>query len=198
MDYFAVSSWAITVADTVTSSPLMNSFESGMSTVAPFPLSQFLMDLLPADIASLIDIRLACIVFLWILVIIWVLKDSRYRSANVFFSVFSMIIVTIATPLIGLPIYLAIRPLGEKNERKYRSMIMENYELSQLSQDEKAVVQEQEDEEHLMELKRQATLAQKRNKKVLSKRSSSKKIPLSKKSPHTPTTKTIKINKKTV
>jgi hypothetical protein len=109
-----------------------------------------------------------------------------------------MIIVTIATPLIGLPIYLAIRPLGEKNERKYRSMIMENYELSQLSQDEKAVVQEQEDEEHLMELKRQATLAQKRNKKVLSKRSSSKKIPLSKKSPHTPTTKTIKINKKTV
>lgn len=64
------------------------------------------------------------VVALWLLIIMWVIKDSTYRSNSVAFVIFSILLVTIATPLIGLPIYWAIRPIGYKYERAYWKAVM--------------------------------------------------------------------------
>lgn len=109
------------------------------------------------------------IIFLWLLVIVWVIKDSNYRSHSTGFVIFSLLLVTLGTPLIGLPIYLAIRPLGYKYERAYWKAIMtENNEDDETNVPEFIVTDfEKEDgtdtdEDHIAQLKKQATVAKKR------------------------------------
>ena len=106
------------------------------------------------------------VIFLWILVIIRIIKDSNYRSHSTWFVVFSLLLVTLGTPLLGLPIYLAIRPLGYKYERSYWKAVM--------TQEEEDMIQEQyevktlishtsdADEDHLADLKKQATVSKRR------------------------------------
>jgi len=127
----------------------------------------------------------------WVLIIIWVLKDSNYRSSSTSFSLFAVIIVTLGTPVIGLPLYLAIRPLGYKHERRYWKAMSENMDQAEMMMEVEEVIEEIEDEQHLAELRRQATLATRRAKKVVTKKPMIKKT-VSKKP--TPTTKTT-VNK---
>lgn len=106
------------------------------------------------------------LIFFWILVMIRTIKDSNYRSHNTGFVVLSLLLVTLGTPLLGLPLYLAIRPLGYKYERSYWKAVMtqededvleEQYEIKTLTQDSSDA-----DEDHLADLKKQATVSKRR------------------------------------
>ncbi len=81
------------------------------------------------NVSSLIPagIHIWIAIALWICVIIWVVKDSQYRSFSLSFQILSIILVTIFTPLVGLPIYRAIMPYGDKYERKYWKDLVEDY-----------------------------------------------------------------------
>lgn len=59
----------------------------------------------------------AIIVFLWILCVIWVLRDASSRSENVFYQLFSALLIVFLTPVLGLPLYIAFRPLVYKWEK---------------------------------------------------------------------------------
>lgn len=59
----------------------------------------------------------AIIVFLWILCVIWVLRDASSRSENVFYQLFSVLLIVFLTPVLGLPLYIAFRPLVYKWEK---------------------------------------------------------------------------------
>jgi ABC-type nickel/cobalt efflux system permease component RcnA len=55
-------------------------------------------------------------VFLWIVWIIWVAKDISSRSESTTLQVVSIILVTLFTPLIWLPLYRVIRPVWYKKD----------------------------------------------------------------------------------
>ena len=121
------------------------------------------------NIVNNFDMWFYVMVFFWILTIIWVIKDSNYRSHNTSFVVFSLFLVTLGTPLIGLPIYLAIRPLWYKYERAYRKAIMTEGSEEEYLDEEEFIVTDFEkeeladtDEEHLAHLQSQAQLSKKR------------------------------------
>ena len=52
--------------------------------------------------------------FLWIIIIIWTAKDISARTDSSFFHIISILFVTLLTPIIWLPLYLAIRPIWYK------------------------------------------------------------------------------------
>lgn len=54
---------------------------------------------------------------IWILCVIWTLRDAIARSESSLYQFFSVLLVLVLTPVIGLPIYLAFRPLVYKWER---------------------------------------------------------------------------------
>ena len=58
------------------------------------------------------------IAIVWILVVIWVLRDSIARSNSWFYQFFSVLLVVFFTPVVWLPIYLAFRPFVYKWERR--------------------------------------------------------------------------------
>ncbi len=47
---------------------------------------------------------------IWWAFIIWIVKDITNRTTNLFLQVLSILIMIIFTPILGLPIYLLIRP----------------------------------------------------------------------------------------
>ncbi len=53
---------------------------------------------------------LLLLLFLWILIIFWVLRDSNSRTNSMGFQIFSLILVLFFTPILGLPLYLVLRP----------------------------------------------------------------------------------------
>lgn len=59
------------------------------------------------------------LLLIWILTIFWVLRDAIARSNSRFYQIFSALLVTVLTPIVGLPLYLAFRPLVYKWERGY-------------------------------------------------------------------------------
>lgn len=123
------------------------------------------------------------IVFFWLLVIVWVIKDSNYRSNSTVFVIFSLLLVTLGTPLLGLPIYLAIRPLGYKYERVYWKAVMTQEEEFEEQVIEAYKIHEIEkkdsdtDEDHLTQLKKQATVAKRRVTKTINNQTKSKETP---------------------
>lgn len=106
------------------------------------------------------------LIFFWILVMIRTIKDSNYRSHNTGFVVLSLLLVTLGTPLLGLPLYLAIRPLGYKYERSYWKAVMtqEDEDILEEQYEIKTLIQESSDadEDHLADLKKQATVSKRR------------------------------------
>lgn len=70
------------------------------------------------DPLSLIGIGIMMLTFLWLACLVWVLKDSMARSNNILFHVLAVLLITAFTPLFGVPLYLAIRPLYYQ-PRKY-------------------------------------------------------------------------------
>lgn len=55
-------------------------------------------------------------IFLWIICIIRVGKDIGSRTNNILLQIVSIILVTIFSPLIGLPLYIIIRPVSYKKD----------------------------------------------------------------------------------
>lgn len=189
MDYFlssgATATWVATSIDTVATGitqPIDVVLPSvSVSSSVLDSLHQFI----PAEILSLVNLPLLWIMFVRVLVIIWVLKDSVYRSSNRFFPIFSLLLVTIVTPVIWLPIYLAIRPIGYKHERAYWKRIMQEYKMNDWNNiiEEYTIADETvygedfiqaEDEQHLAQLRKQAALATRRAKKIVNKKPISK------------------------
>ncbi|EKE29148.1 MAG: hypothetical protein ACD_2C00220G0011 [uncultured bacterium (gcode 4)] len=72
---------------------------------------------------------------LWWAFIIWIVKDITNRTTNVFLQVLSILIVILLTPILGLPIYLLMRP---------RTTIFEKYYEEEELSDE-AILEEDSD-----------------------------------------------------
>ena len=53
----------------------------------------------------------------WVLAIIRVVKDISARTSNFGFQILSIIIIVLFTPIIWLPLYLAIRPINYKYDK---------------------------------------------------------------------------------
>jgi len=58
---------------------------------------------------------------LWLSIIIWVTRDSISRSNSLFFQTFA-ILLNIAIPILGILLYLIIRPGQTLLERYYKEM----------------------------------------------------------------------------
>jgi len=56
-------------------------------------------------------------IFLRVIAIIWTTKDIINRTHSFSLQVISIILVTFLTPLVGLPLYLLIRPISYKKDR---------------------------------------------------------------------------------
>ena len=65
------------------------------------------------------------VVVVWTLCVIRVLRDSMARSYSTFYQFISVFLVVIFTPIVGLPLYLAFRPLVYKWERGVRREALE-------------------------------------------------------------------------
>ena len=72
------------------------------------------------------------IVFLRITTIIWTAKDISARTNSSFFHIISVLLVTILTPIIWLPLYLAIRPIWYKRDKTWwRDSCLSNSSICQ-------------------------------------------------------------------
>lgn len=56
----------------------------------------------------------------WLWSIIWVSRDIAARTSNGFLQIFSILLVTLLTPLVGLPLYFLIRPVFYKLDNNGR------------------------------------------------------------------------------
>lgn len=57
------------------------------------------------------------VLFLWVIAILWTMKDISARSNNVFVQVVCILLVGLGTPVVGLPLYLLFRPVRYKWDR---------------------------------------------------------------------------------
>jgi len=57
------------------------------------------------------------VLFVWIVIILRVVKDITARTTNFWWHFFSVFVIIVLTPVIGLPLYLALRPLGMKYDK---------------------------------------------------------------------------------
>jgi len=74
----------------------------------PFNSSEWLLNVI---LNNPVRLRSTIIVFfLWIISLIWTIKDANARSWSFWFPFLSAIIVILLTPIFGLPLYIAIRP----------------------------------------------------------------------------------------
>ncbi len=96
-------------------------------------MNNLLADLSNVDVNTVFDfinapsfkgLQLALIVYvglLWLSVIIWVTRDSINRSESILFQAFS-IIINISFPILGIFLYLIIRPGKTTTERYYEDL----------------------------------------------------------------------------
>jgi glucan phosphoethanolaminetransferase (alkaline phosphatase superfamily) len=106
-------------------------------------------------------LKLAILYFFitWIVLIIWVIKDISIRTNNIFYQIFSVLIILTLTPL-GIFIYLLIRPRRTLYDRYYEE-IEENLEIFN------QIVEERKKEaEKKVDSKFQKTLIEKVDKKI--------------------------------
>ncbi|MBU0625905.1 zinc ribbon domain-containing protein [Patescibacteria group bacterium] len=65
----------------------------------------------------IVKIVLLFFIFLWIVAIIRTAKDITHRTNSSFLQVVCILLVTLLSPIIGLPVYLIIRPLHYKKDK---------------------------------------------------------------------------------
>ena len=83
----------------------------------------------PKSIAIVIVSILA---FFRIIAIIWTAKDISARTESSFFHIISVILVTVLTPIIWIPLYLAIRPIWYKRDKtSWRDSCLSNSSICQ-------------------------------------------------------------------
>lgn len=63
-----------------------------------------------------INIILLIAIFLWIIAIIWTAKDIISRTNNSWMQIVSILLVTLLSPIFGLPLYFIIRPVYHKKD----------------------------------------------------------------------------------
>jgi len=91
--------------------------ETGLLVTAPqdvLPLPRFF------DFFSGSDLWLwiwLVIVFVWVVILLWVIKDITARTNSFWWQFLSVCLIIFLTPVIGLPLYLALRPLGLKYDK---------------------------------------------------------------------------------
>lgn len=61
--------------------------------------------------------------FVWIMAIIYTIKDIVSRTNNIFLRILSVLFVTVGTPLLWLPLYRAIRPVSIKKKEAPTSSV---------------------------------------------------------------------------
>jgi RNA polymerase subunit RPABC4/transcription elongation factor Spt4 len=73
-------------------------------------------------------VRLIVAGLVWISTIVWVAKDSAQRTDSLWLHTIYIILVTLLTPVIGLPLYLLVRPSTYQKDRLpwRESMILKN------------------------------------------------------------------------
>lgn len=70
-------------------------------------------------------IAILTLALVWIFAAVWTLRDAMARSESVGFQFFAAILVVLFSPVIGLPVYLAIRPLTYRWERGYWKEVLQ-------------------------------------------------------------------------
>jgi len=70
-----------------------------------------------SSIQNIVSIIIIILIFLRILSIIWTARDINQRTNNLFFQTISVLFVTLLTPIVGLPLYLAMRPINLQKDR---------------------------------------------------------------------------------
>lgn len=71
----------------------------------------------PIDMA--VRIAGAYLVAIWLASVIWTVRDITDRTGNVLIQTFSVLLVVLFTPILGLPLYLLIRPRTTLAEKYY-------------------------------------------------------------------------------
>lgn len=71
----------------------------------------------PLDMAA--RIAGAYLVAIWLASVIWTVRDITDRTGNLIIQTFSVLLVVIFTPILGLPLYLLIRPRTTLAEKYY-------------------------------------------------------------------------------
>lgn len=61
----------------------------------------------------------AYLVAIWLASVIWTVRDITDRTGNLLIQTFSVLLVVIFTPILGLPLYLLIRPRTTLAEKYY-------------------------------------------------------------------------------
>lgn len=87
------------------------------SLVSSHQIGEFLPVFAEFDDATILGFWLLGLI--WVLTIFWVLRDAMARSDSWVYQLFSTLLVTVLSPIVGLPLYLAFRPLVYKWERGY-------------------------------------------------------------------------------
>ena len=64
-----------------------------------------------------INIWIFIMILLWLICLIWVGKDASHRYRDLRGQVYAIVIITVLTPIIWLPLYLASRPYYTKKDR---------------------------------------------------------------------------------
>ncbi|MDQ1343851.1 MAG: hypothetical protein QG650_571 [Patescibacteria group bacterium] len=66
-----------------------------------------------------IRIAAAYLLAIWLASVIWTVRDITDRTGNLLIQTFSVLLVVVFTPILGLPLYLLIRPRTTLAERYY-------------------------------------------------------------------------------
>jgi len=81
---------------------------------------------------TLVIVIVWIIAFFWIIAIIWTAKDISARTNSSFFHIVSVLLVFLLTPIIGIPLYLAIRPIWYKRDKTpWRDSFLTNSSMCQ-------------------------------------------------------------------
>lgn len=67
-------------------------------------------------VSGLVNVLLMVLIFLWIISIVWTAKDILSRTNNNWLQILSILLVTVLTPILGLPLYFIVRPVSYKKD----------------------------------------------------------------------------------
>jgi hypothetical protein len=70
-----------------------------------------------SGIALWFNIIAILFIFFWIVAIIWTTKDIVNRTNSFSLQVISIVLVTLLSPIVGLPLYHLIKPISYKKDR---------------------------------------------------------------------------------
>jgi hypothetical protein len=104
------------------------------------------------------------IALVWIFIILWVARDSGNRSDSILFQLISIILVVITTPLIGLPLYLLLRPSQTLFERDMCEMLQYLVEDEEEEEEEESRERDKKPKQEKKGMKQEKTARKKKEK----------------------------------